>query len=254
MRYHILFVLLTSSTLFAGKATITGHGRVAAKPDYVSVEITVKSECYPKAKEATHANDVISTRIYDYLKTLVDPKNKQEEVLATGGYTYQFSRPAQVDNVEIIECQGTFAKTSTITLKSTRVKEFELIFDDMQEKVYSEYLGSPKNEEPVTFATIRAPNPSLFGGHKTALKEKAVAMAVANAKAKLNASNSENCQITHMDMVGIKIASEQSFEGEERSFVKPALERAPIEFGLQWEEAYVTIDFEFEGGHCKNLS
>jgi hypothetical protein len=213
-------------------------------------QITITSECYPTVKEATLANDAIASRIHSYLTTLIDPNNAREQVLATGGYTQKFSRTIQVNNVQVIECKGTFAKTSSLTLKSTRVADFASIFDDMQERVYADLRdASEEGNNPTTYVTIDTPSPALFYDHRAALEEKAIALAVAHAKAKFDAANSDACKITSTDLVGINDFSTPSVSKSEAAFDAPR--SAPVSFDSQWVNVDVTVEFQFEGGHCK---
>lgn len=89
MKFILYIVLLCSLPLGAQSteptAEFRGVGRIDAKPDFVKIDITVRSECYDTPALAQEETDKTVKKIHDYVQ-----KQKVQKIAVNGGYTHPF--------------------------------------------------------------------------------------------------------------------------------------------------------------------
>lgn len=241
----LLFATLSafSTASFAGTATITGHGQVTAMPEFVSVTVLVKSECYASAVTASKANDEIATKVLGILRQSADAGGTNE-ITATGGFVERYNGYDTRTNRPI--CSGKFRKTNQLTLKTFALQSFTQTFATLEDGIYK--LGmesSPSGDEaPNSFLEINTPVTGLSPGLTKKLERRALVQAFQDAKDKFTLT---------LEMAGIKTYSIVGFSDTEHRLRPITSERsahfsAPIQFGSLMIESSLTVQFEYTGG------
>ena len=172
---------------------LVGEGRLSHPPEYIELTVTVRSLCQPSPLAASEATDAAAAKIMGALRTKIDSDNSQDGVLSDGGYSRAYERYLGPGRTV---CGGTFQKTSTIVMKSSRLATFSTDYLAIQQLVLSSAMSKPDEKSvaaPVTFATIGMPTPQLYHKTRERLEQQALAKAVDNARAKFKASAAVAC-------------------------------------------------------------
>lgn len=165
-----------------------GEGRLSHAPEYVELTMTITSECFPTPLAASQATDAAVAKAVRFLRGKIDKSNPKDGVFTRGGFTRPFSRYVSVG---VTVCRGTFQKTSTITMKSSRVAQFDRDFATIQRMVLGGSLrktDDPRSQDAITFANLGTPTPRLYHQTRERLEQEALAKALANARKKLAAT------------------------------------------------------------------
>lgn len=267
MQYQLLIKffllsLIASANVLAGQATFSGTGRVESRPDYVQLMVTVKSECHPTPSEARGAADSEAARIFDFLKSNINENNDFDGVFSNGGYTQPFSKYVRKGNQSHQVCVDTFQKTTTITMKTSKIEEFSELFDGIQEFVFDNFTPQAKSNQsdsPLTYVTLGQPQPRLKQQIRSEREKEAIRLAVKDAKEKFEMTH-DLCQITRTQIVRISepglprpqpIAhyGKRMAMAADMAFAESS-SPAPVEFDVHTVSKTLIVDFEFEGGWC----
>jgi uncharacterized protein YggE len=185
---------------FSAEAILTGQGQVLSAPDYVELTILVDSKCYGSVDEARKINDTATRKIVDFLNDKLEKKDTYNAVTSYGGYTL----PYQTYYQDKYFCQDTFQKQNTIVFRTQNIKQFEGLFEEIQNMVYKQF---PRNapavvESAISYVTMSNPTPGISTALRTALEQKAIALALHDATAKLSAlmgtNKIQNLKISHV--------------------------------------------------------
>lgn len=252
-KYLALLLMVTSPSVFAASAMLSGIGRVLSEPDYVELSIQVQSKCYSTPKDARQANDDAARKIVDFLnKKIQGSESYYNKVITLGGYT----SPFQVYHRNKILCENTFQKHNNITLRTQRVQDFEQLYDEIQKEVYSHFTMQPRGmiESSVTFVTMSQPSPRVSMERRQELEQKALTMALNDAKGKLTAlfheKPIENLKITEVSETAMASPPPVHYSprsgGAEMMAMKADAAPAPVQFDEQWIHKQVYIRFSFE--------
>lgn len=185
-----------------------GEGRLPHAPEYIEFQVTIESECHATPMEASKAADDAAANVMKTLRSTLDPDNDRDGVFSKGGYTRSFER--YLGNSRTV-CRGTYAKTVTLTAKTSRIAEFQARFSDIQHDLLAGSLSKPSDssaERGITFATLSEPTPQLYYETREKLEQQALADALGNARAKLEATAAAGCstgdyQILRMVETGV---------------------------------------------------
>lgn len=169
-----------------------GEGRLSHDPEFIEFNVTINAECYATPMEASAAADKAAANVISVLGRTVDAKNPRDGVFSKGGYSRPFQR--YINNARTL-CLGTFAKTVTITAKTSRIREFRAEFSAIQHDLLSSTLQKPdpKLEAGVTYAALAEPVPHLFYETRERLEQEALADALANARQKFETTAKSGC-------------------------------------------------------------
>lgn len=183
MRYaHYLLALALFPALpsYASKIQVIGSGEAIAQPDEVSFSITIQSKCYASIKEATASADRVTSDLFSQLNKIFPKKDVHNQITTRGGYTQRFDPPRF--NNKPIECQNTFQKTNNISILTSETKNFQVLFNQVQELVYQSY-GANDNvlSKATTFVTMSEPTASLSFEQKHQTEAVALQEALKNA-------------------------------------------------------------------------
>lgn len=171
-----------------------GEGRLSHAAEFVELDIQVTSECYATPLEAAKATDAAVARIMTLLEAKIDASNDKDGVFSHGGYTAPFSRYDSSTGRHT--CVGTFQKTSSVVLKTSKLDSFAQDFSEIQGIVF-ETMREPQEGEPergVTFASTGTPQPQLYYETRERLEREALADALVNARDKFEATAAAACK------------------------------------------------------------
>lgn len=185
-------------TILPGEAALdttkfVGEGRLSHAADFVELDIQITSQCYRTPLEAVEATDAAVAKVMQLLEAKTDPNNDKDGVFSRGGYTQPFSR--YDSRTDRHSCVGTFQKTSTVVLKTSKLDSFAQDFAEIQNIVFTTMSGpsDPSLEQGVTFATTGTPEPQLYYETREQLEQQALADALVNARQKFESTAAAAC-------------------------------------------------------------
>jgi uncharacterized protein YggE len=227
-----------------------GEGRLSHAPEYIEFAVTLRSECYPSALEASQATDKAAARVMEFLRATVDTKNPKDGVFSEGGFSQPFSRYI---NSNLTTCQNTFQKTTTITMKTSRIEDFSKNYDDIQAQIFSK-LQAPSDTahgRSVTFATIKVPQSRLYYETRENLEQQALADAMSSAREKFETTSKMACGIKKYRITSFSETSPDAGRpiAYERSTPSPSGQA--LEFQAIWINKVLEVRFKAESGDCK---
>ena len=252
-KYWVPALLLSYFNIsFAAEAILIGEGQVISSPDYVEMSIIVDSKCYPTPGDARKVNDEASRKIVDFLNTKIKKKDAYNIVVSTGGFTL----PYQTYYQERYLCQNTFQKQNVIVFKTQDLKEFEGLFNEIQNVVYKQFDRTPPSviESSISFVTMSDPTPGISIPLRSKLEQKALTLAYEDAKEKLFSLLGKNT-IQNLKLVR---ASEISPEEPKPIFqargapmmmgarMEKNVEQAPVQFDEQNISKTIYFEFKFD--------
>ena len=251
--HHVIPASVVEITKTDHPTVFIGEGRLSHAPQYLELSVTVHSECYPTPLEASLATDEAATNVMNLLRGAIDRDNPKDGVFSSGGYTQPFSRYVRQD---VTVCKGTYQKTSTIVMKSSRVAEFPTEYAEIQRVVFSGSLrqvGDDRSEKPVTFASLGEPVPQLYYETRERLEQQALANALANAQLKFSATSKVACEDTSHRILKFV---EQSVGGGRpiaygRSQPSDEGDGSAVELDAIWINKLLEVYFIIEPGACK---
>ena len=233
--------------------TFIGEGRLSHAPEYIELTVTVHAECYATPMAANKAADTAAAQVMTLLGGALDPQNPKDGVFSQGGYSRPFSR---YDDGRTT-CRGTFAKTSTIVMKTSRIADFAARYPQIQEEVLQKSLSQPadgSSSRPVTYATLDNPQPQLYYETREKLEQQALADALLNARQKFEATATMACGPRGYGI--LRMVEKQVDGGRPIAYGRsqPASGAgATLELDAIWINKLLEVAFTAEPGTCKPL-
>lgn len=185
-------------TILPGEAALdttkfVGEGRLSHEAEFVELDIRITSQCYATPLEAVTATDATVAEVMKLLEAKIDPSNDKDGVFSRGGYTEPFSRYDSASGRRW--CQGTFQKSSTVVLKTSKLDTFSQDFAEIQAIIFTTMSepSDPKSEQGVTFASVGTPDPQLYYETREQLEQDALADALDNARQKFESTADAAC-------------------------------------------------------------
>jgi len=222
----LLFSAILSGGVYSGTATITGSASVSKPAQFVTVTLTVQSECYKKPSEAMGANNEAAANVQKLLKDFLS--NERDAAMHTnGGVSMPFSRTYysnQTGRSEVV-CPNTFQQTTMITFKTFKVDEFGPMYASIQEGVHKNYQashGSDGNPTQVTYVAIDKPNADVCDETKKAMSRQAATLAAKDAKEQFNAYAAEYNIRGHVEVMNIDNTFSANASRSENSYKSAA--------------------------------
>lgn len=234
--------------------TFIGEGRLSHAPEYIELTVTVEAECYPTPMAANKAADGAVAEVMALLRTTLDPANPKDGVFTQGGYSRPFSRYESGRTV----CRGTFGKTASITVKTSRIADFASRYPDIQEQVLTRSLRQPddkSSERPTTYATLSTPQPRLYYETREKLEQSALADALVNARQKLEATAAKGCGERTYEIV--RMVERDVNEGRPIAYGRSQPSRSgsgsALELDAIWINKILEVAFATKPGKCEPL-
>jgi len=238
------------------KIEFSGVGQLKAKPDYVSLEFSVRSECYATPIEAQEATDKIVEKIDRYLQTLKPGEDKHFKILINGGFTSAFSK--WHENKEI--CRNTFQKDTQISLNMSLGENFSSRFAQIQSHVLN-YFENPADNinyyaRPQTFVTLGTPEPKITREHRTKLERQARNLAlqdaIANFKETIKTCAKQPYKISSIRETQTSYFQPrpQFFQAQTRASDGQKQSAAPVRFDDLRITKELAISFQVDGPLC----
>lgn len=240
---------------YAAEAVITGEGKVTSLPDYVELTITVDSLCYPSANDARMVNDEAARKIVDFLNAKIQKKDLYNTVISTGGFTVPYRYYYQ----DRFLCDNTFQKQNTIVFRTQDLKNFETLFDEIQNTVYQQFPRTPPAviQSSISYVTMSMPMAGISNTLRSQLEQKALAMAFEDAKAKLAAlfgkQKIQSVKVSHLselppdDEPKPRYAQEMAMGTAVMSArAAPKMDSAPVQFDQQEIQKTIYFTFTFD--------
>ena len=255
-------VVFFSSFVFADSTvTLDGQCSVSHAPEYVQLDIQVRSVCNEKPQQAVAQADAIVSEIVGFLKSKIVKENDNNCVHTNGGYTNTYSHWYYSDDKKVEKCIGTFQKGTQITFKTDDLEHFAAIFAEIQEEVYGKFtVGSPSGdleEKSLTYVTMGSPSPRVTEKTEKIMELKAITKARDNAFAQLEALYT-NCHIRGYSIISASEFS-PSFGGYSRGNVgvrdsysesAGSSKIVPINFDDLSVSGTMYFEFNVEGDDC----
>lgn len=234
--------------------TFIGEGRLSHAPEYIELTVSIHAECHATPMAANKAADSAAVAVMELLRGVLDAENPKDGVFSKGGYSRPFSR---YENGRTV-CRGTFAKTSTVTVKTSRIAEFAARYPEIQEQVLLKSLRQPSNPaagKPTTYATLSNPEPRLYYETRERLEQKALADALVNAREKFETTATAGCGSRSY---GIARVVETRVDGGRpiaygRSQPSPTGTRSALELDAIWINKLLEVSFSTEPATCVPL-
>jgi uncharacterized protein YggE len=258
-----IFILIYGAALFSTSgnmnktlAEFSGQAIIKVRPDFISLMLTVKSECYLAPLDAQSATDEVVSKIDAYLKTLQQKSDTHFKIMVDGGYTTTFSRWHR--NMEY--CRNTFQKNTNITIKMSARKDFDKIFSGIQTFVLRQFEQSQfleGSDMARTFVIVGMPNPELAPRHKRNLERKAYDIALRDAKENFKSAIS-SCEPHHPKIHSIREVGNSEMPrplagARFHMLTADAMAEktvAPVSFDDLEVSKTLLVNFEFDGTVC----
>lgn len=244
----ILIMLLSCYCSFAlaAKIQVIGTGETSSEPDYVELSLSIQAQCYPSVSEASDAADKKAAELYQKLNVLFPQKDTYNHVTTQGGYTQPFYGVTQRNNGEVI-CQNTFQKTTQILITTTKMDEFSVLFNKVQDIAYQE-PSAPTQEvqTQISFVTLNQPMPKLSFSKTRQLEIKALQNALQNAKEKAShlTKNENAAALKLIEMYETTPGQPMPMMRTERAMFQ-ASAQAPVAFENSVIEKQILATFEY---------
>ncbi len=267
MKAHLLFFSVslgvlachpptpTASTIHVASepplTKLVGEGRIASPADFVELTVHLQSECHATPAAASAATDKAAAKVMDHLRSAIDPAREGDGIVASGGFTEPFER--YVSSGRRI-CQGTFAKRSSLIMKSSRVAEFPAIYRQLQLSIFSSTLQKPAggSSSPTTFATLETPALRLDHQTREKLEREALGLAVTSARQKFETAAGSMCKSAQPRLV--KFVERNASVGRPIAYGAASQKAAPgsaIEFDQIWVNKLLDVYFELDEAACR---
>lgn len=180
-----LAALLVSLSVNAGTATYTGSGTSSREPEFITLAVTVSSECYSTPSAAMAANNATAIAIQDFLQRFI-AEGENGGAKTSGGITSPYSRTIYDGHESRTVCQGTFQQSTNITFTTTNFKEFSHNFARIQEELLGKYQSSGETNAAVTYASIGQPSAGVCRQTREKMKLEALTNAHKDAFTQFN--------------------------------------------------------------------
>jgi len=243
-----LALLAFSLGLQAGTATFVGHGMSIRDPEFITVEISVDSECYATPSDAMRANNKTTTEIQAFLKDLLIDNNI-DTVRIQGGVTSPSTRTVYVDNQSKSLCPGKFDQRTSVSFKTAHVKAFSETFARIQEKVLSGYTQASESDGAArTFASIGRPHAGVCQETSRLMALEATKHAFAHARAQFDAV-ATGCGIKEGELTNFGDVEQTNYSrksnGPEAMF-SPDSDVVSLSFDPLSESRIISASFTYE--------
>lgn len=250
------FGLFVSVAAQAGEARIIGSSEVSHPVELVELNVTVHSECYSTPQLASQATDKLSEKVVAELERhLIPSEDRIAGVITLGGYTQPFVRYGDGQTY----CVGSFQKRTPILFRTTRVEDFESIFNQIQSALY-DLSAAPierenAKEEPLAYITLAQPQPQVSDETLAEMVQQALNQAMEEALQKFEASQSPYCPVHFFEVTEVKelLPAEDLPITEKGSSLlsdEASSSEAPVRFDLERVKKTLAVTFRYEGGRC----
>jgi uncharacterized protein YggE len=274
MKTIILFIFMAAGIIHGETENplplgeFVGTGRIKTSADFITIALSVHSDCQTSPIDAQTATDEVVTRIYKFFKTLKTNDAQHYKVLIDGGISMPYSRFQRITQKQIGQpvdreiCRNTFQKVTNITLKLDLQKGFHRVFADIQDHVLKNFEQRPANDDfegPRTYVTMATPFPEITQTHRDTLEKDALDLAVKDAKENFKAAT-RSCEPHRWKIHSIKESGAQDIVFPRRGYGAAAMmqndnasqqqEAAPLRFDHIEVAKSVTVTFKFDGDRC----
>lgn len=257
MKRNILLVLATALLAFglhAGKGKFSGSATVKNAPEFIVVDLTVKSECYGDPVMAMESNNKTATEVQELLKAHLMGGSEIDTILTSGGTTSPFSRSIYLEGERRTECEDTFQQTTEITFKTEDIEGFSKKFAMIQAQVLKTFERAQADENARTFVSIGTPYARVCEDTRKQMAKDALGLATKDAINNFNVcANAAGIDLGDAKLVSVTNEAEHhsvrmNFAGYERSKSAGSAESIlETKFDDIAEYGSVTVGFKFPG-------
>lgn len=251
MRLLVASMFLLSTPAFAGSITASGEGHASAMPDFVSVLVDVKSQCYDSSAAASAANTKLNSEIKKALSAVINEKNKRDEVLSNQGSTSKstVTEYDQANGKTVTLCTG-WGVNSRLELKLADISKWPDLQDKLTQLIDANAAKGPQNS---TVAAISGVSPNLYPETAKKISKEATAQALEDARDKADLARSTYglCFVAFKSVnTDTGAASPRPYaEGARAAFAAGAPaggggRGVDLTFGPQWVHASASIEVE----------
>lgn len=173
--------------LFAGTGSQIGTATEKAPPEFVTVNLWVKSQCYGSPIEAKTDNDPVIKEVQNLLSQFITKGSVVDKIYFDGGLTSSYHHEVYENGQTKILCPNTWQKISKVTLVTENIKDFGDNWDIIQTealKKFKVHNSSTLSESATTFVTIENPTADVCEKKRAEMQEKAIQKATQNAHKK----------------------------------------------------------------------
>lgn len=242
-------LMFSSSALFAAKVQVLGLGETTHEPDVIQFSLNIQAKCYPTLAKASEAADTLANDLFKQLGTLFSTQNHYNQIITHGGYTqpYYGSRHRNRENL----CHNTYQKNTQIKVITTKVAQFENLFNQVQTLVYNKYPQLQDNvmSQASAYVTISQPFTQISLEKRKQLEMQALEDALVNAKAKaqkLTENEGHNgLRLIELYETPSMMQPQPQYSAMHQESFKAADASAPISFEQSVVRKQISVVFEY---------
>jgi uncharacterized protein YggE len=229
---RVLLSLLVSGLMSlgvnAGEATFTGHSTVSRPAEFITVELTVQSECYASPAETMDANNAVTAAVQQFLKKYINTNNGVDSVTSQGGHTSNYSRNIYVDGISKTVCHNTFQQTTQVKFTTTDIQGFAVKFAAIQKEVLNHFSANYGSDETnsSTFVNIKTPFADVCANTRKQMRYEALKQATQDAKIQFSTC-AEECGVD-LEKTTISLMSQEASLRQELSYNKMQMVRGEV--------------------------
>lgn len=229
-----------------------GEGRLSHAPEYVELSVTVRSECYPTAHEASQATDAAAAKIMKNLRGHIDADHPKDGIFSEGGFSEPFSRYLSSNHTV---CLNTFQKTTSITMKTSKIDALSQGFDVIQRDIFTT-MREPTDKskaQPMTYASLSKPQSQLYYETRERLEKEALADALKNAREKFEITAKMGCGVEDYEILTFVESSASAGRPIAYGRSAPSADGAShaLEFDAIWINKLLDVTFLAKSAPCK---
>lgn len=176
--------MVVSTCLVAGEATFNGTGTSSREPEFVTVNLTVRSQCYASPLEAMKANNAAVSEVQNILSQWFE--EGRDQLFTNGGFTSEYSETIYYGSNSKTVCQGTFQQQTNIKFKTDYVGGFSECYSSIQQEVLAKFTRGVQGTH-TTYVTINEPVGGVCDQTLRVMEQEAYARAMSHAKDKFRA-------------------------------------------------------------------
>lgn len=256
----IIGSLFACTPAFAGKVTLSGSSNIGHKVDFMSVDVSIVSECFDTQESVLAATNGAAKKIKEIMKSFVsNVEGSRDQIIASPGLTTRSTKTrynAESRREEVI-CQNGWHSSNHITLKVADTNAWP----QLQREILS-VIDSYQAEEIETQAarinvTLSAPTPQLYPETITKLKRQAEKQALVDATEKFRRLAAQ-CGLRRSEIE--EISSDVSRPLPYANRAADAASELPADFEPEFDLIYVRSawqvawSFKDNGEGCDQLS
>lgn len=167
-----------------GTIIVMGKGIAASPPEKVSYAVTITSICYNTSQEAAAANAALAQDVLTVLEKF--KTGDRDRVTATGGAVTRQTETAYIGSNPHILCELKWRAENNLRIEMAKFSDLSILQDSLMVAIKNSG-GLDANAATQTYAEVGKPEFGLYPETIQALRDKAQALAFADARTQMKA-------------------------------------------------------------------